>query len=250
MAFPFGALASIAAPVIGGIFGARSQKDAIRAQNKANRTRIQTTVKDAKAAGIHPLAALGAAGAPMYQPIVGNPMGEGIAQGIANAGTEISNASADKQNAGIDQLNKELTSAQIDLIKAQTGKVASEIQANARGGTTGATNFGNPSLPPNSLVGEQASNSPTLADTGNLFVKATGLKGDKVTVPDMKIAPDLETTFAAHLESGTVVPWVKQMLGNNITPSTIYSVVKRLTPAEQAKEILSLAKWAVSQKGK
>ena len=52
-------------------------------QNALNRNRLQWTVQDAKAAGIHPLAALGNAGgsgfaAPVPSAYAGNPLGEAL----------------------------------------------------------------------------------------------------------------------------------------------------------------------------
>lgn len=75
MSFPLSAIASIGGSIISGLFGKSAAKDA----QKREDTSIQRRVEDAKKAGIHPLAALGANVSPVTaMPSVGSAFGEGI----------------------------------------------------------------------------------------------------------------------------------------------------------------------------
>lgn len=62
-----GSLIGAIGGIAGGLLQAKGAKDQTRMAIQANKTRIQDTVRDAKAAGIHPLYALGS-GAPTYSP--------------------------------------------------------------------------------------------------------------------------------------------------------------------------------------
>lgn len=78
-----GALIGAAGSLLGGILGNKSQEEntekMIDYQAKFAQQGVRWKVADAKAAGIHPLYALGAQTTP-FQPIsIGNPLGEGIA---------------------------------------------------------------------------------------------------------------------------------------------------------------------------
>ena len=61
-------LGSIAAPLIGGLFNNRRQDQQSDLQREFAQNGIRWKVADAEAAGIHPLAALGAQTTP-YQPV-------------------------------------------------------------------------------------------------------------------------------------------------------------------------------------
>lgn len=95
--FPLGALISAGGSLLGGLFGSRSdrkaQERALAYQHYVNTHGIRMRVADAKAAGIHPLAALGAQlnyATPSVVPgqsSFGDAIGEG-AQAIGQAVTE------------------------------------------------------------------------------------------------------------------------------------------------------------------
>lgn len=85
---------------IGGLFGAKMNRDAAKDQQAAvermNATKVQTTVKDARAAGIHPLAALGSPVAGSWATPVGQPgYGDAVADGAARLGSAIDNRGKD-----------------------------------------------------------------------------------------------------------------------------------------------------------
>lgn len=87
-----GALIGAGASLLGGWMGQKSAKEQqeknIALQKEFAQSGIQWKVADAKAAGIHPLAALGAQ-THSYSPVtIGDPMG----QAVANAGQDISRA--------------------------------------------------------------------------------------------------------------------------------------------------------------
>jgi len=111
-----GALIGGGASLLGGIFGRKSQSSA-NAKNAAlqrefAQNTIQWRVKDAQAAGISPLAALGAStssAAPSY-------VGDGVGQAVSRAGARIGQAVSNK---GQNQANILNTQASTDLIQQQ-----------------------------------------------------------------------------------------------------------------------------------
>lgn len=148
---PFTAAAAISAgsSLLGGLFG-RKQQDKVNAQSMAlNREQferiqtrsIQDRVADAKAAGIHPLFALGAsvssASASPFVPDTGNYLGEGIAAAggaAANAltsrpapgkGTQLKQDESAKAMAGLQQ---RLVESQIRRSDAETLVALSEAK--------------------------------------------------------------------------------------------------------------------------
>lgn len=135
-AFPIGALISAGASLFG---SHQSRRDASkarrhqlqldaqhrRAQQKFNETRIQTLVKDAKAAGIHPLAALGspvAGGFAAPVPSGQSVSGSGYADGIRELGAGVDEwqrrmLAETSEKAG---LENELLRSEISLRNAQS----------------------------------------------------------------------------------------------------------------------------------
>lgn len=129
--------------IVGGFFGKSAQDKQMDMQKEYAQNRVQWTAQDARKAGIHPLAALGGAGAPSYQPIGGNPIGQGIAAGAAAIGK------------GVDPVSKsviDVNSAQADLLRAQANAVTGEMRETVRGGTTGARNVSDPTRSPGLAV--------------------------------------------------------------------------------------------------
>lgn len=116
---------------IGGMFGANKaakSADADRRYQKLfAKEGIQWRVQDAKAAGIHPLAALGAS-TPGYIP-VNDQSGALMGDAIGNAGAAIEKK--------IDPLRKaqiELTEAQRDLFRAQSRTIINDLRTVGTGG--------------------------------------------------------------------------------------------------------------------
>lgn len=111
-----GSLIAGGASLLGGLFGGRSQSRADQSnaalQREFAQKSIQWRVDDAKAAGIHPLAALGASttsAAPSY-------VGANPASGLSRAGSRVGQAIAGQ---GQNTANIENTKASTDLIRQQ-----------------------------------------------------------------------------------------------------------------------------------
>lgn len=80
------ALGSLAGSVVSGLFGNKAAKDNVKYQKQFAKNAIQWKVADAKAAGIHPLAALGA-NTHSFAPVQG-----GDWSGLAGAGQDLGRA--------------------------------------------------------------------------------------------------------------------------------------------------------------
>lgn len=109
--------------IAGGLIGASATKSANTQNVNMNydfaRNSLKWKTQDAKEAGLHPLAALGAQG---YSPTVGVMADQSMGQAVANAGASIANAQADK-------LNTKLVEAQINAQNALAHKYRSEAMA-------------------------------------------------------------------------------------------------------------------------
>lgn len=126
------ALISAGANIVGGFLGKQSaEKNAernIKLQKDFAQQGIRWKVADAKAAGIHPLAALGAQ-TTSFSPIsVGNPLGEGL----ASAGQDISRAvnatrtapeRADAYTKTVQDLNVRRMGLENELLASQIAKI-------------------------------------------------------------------------------------------------------------------------------
>lgn len=137
-----GSLISAGTSLLGGLFG-RSEAQANRAaQEKYAKNSIQWRVEDAKKAGIHPLAALGAAGA-SYTP-VSSGFGDAVAQAGQSIGAGVAEQHRAKRGNKLDTLNAQLiqssinnNQAQADLHKAQALNVTAQARNNALGAVGG-----------------------------------------------------------------------------------------------------------------
>lgn len=108
---------------LGGLAGGFLNRDAAKDQNAAiqhmNATKIRTTVKDARAAGIHPLAALGSPVAGSWATPVSQPgLGDAVADGAARIGSAIDNRG-----------QRELLSASIDTERAKARNLDADTAA-------------------------------------------------------------------------------------------------------------------------
>lgn len=115
----WGAIGSIAGGLIGANATKKANKQNVNMQYDFAKNSLQWKTDDAKKAGLHPLAALGAQG---YSPTVGVMADQSMGQAVANAGASISNAQADK-------LNTQLVEAQINAQNALAHKYRSEAMA-------------------------------------------------------------------------------------------------------------------------
>lgn len=119
-----GSLISSGSSLLGGLLG----RSSARSQNRANEALqrefaqhgIRWKVEDAKAAGLHPLAAIGAQGASYSPATVVDPMGDALAQAGQSIGSGVARARVSPvEQAGINKANaeteyyKELTRASL-----------------------------------------------------------------------------------------------------------------------------------------
>ena len=120
--------------IVGGLIAADASKSNakrnIRYQEKFAKQGIQWRVKDAKTAGIHPLAALNSGGA-VYTP-VNDDSGAQLGAAIADAGTKVSQKAQQKAELSMQQ---KLTDSEIEVNKAQAALFATEAQRNVQGAT-------------------------------------------------------------------------------------------------------------------
>lgn len=112
-----GAMIGAGASLLGGALGGRSarrqQRREAAAQKEFAQHGIQWRVEDAKAAGVHPLFALGA-NTPTYSPtsIVGGGVGEGLAQAGQAIGNAVARSETPQQNA-VAELNLRMLRANV-----------------------------------------------------------------------------------------------------------------------------------------
>lgn len=123
---PIGALIGAGASILGGLLARKSAKDQQSANTALQREfaqkGIQWRVADAKAAGLHPLAALGASGA-SYSP---NPIVAGD-MGIGSAGQQLGNA-VSRMRAPVENASqKAFADANLRHLNAQTSLVEQQI---------------------------------------------------------------------------------------------------------------------------
>jgi len=125
MSFPLSAIASIGGSIVSGLFG---QSAAKKAQQRED-TSIQRRVADAKAAGIHPLAALGASVNPVTAiPSTGSAVGEGIKELASSIPKESENLQNELLRAQIRN-----TDAQTSVAAATSRSLIAEAAAKTRG---------------------------------------------------------------------------------------------------------------------
>lgn len=133
MAFPFGALISGASSLLGGLFSdnsaAEAQQKNYEAQKEFAQQGIRWKVEDAKAAGIHPLYAMGAPASSFSPSFVGS---TGVAGGLADAGQDIGRAidagrtgseRADAYSKTVQDLQLTRLGLENELLAAQIRKV-------------------------------------------------------------------------------------------------------------------------------
>lgn len=132
----FESIISAGTSLLGGLFG-KSEAAANRAaQEKYAKNSIQWRVEDAKKAGIHPLAAIGATGA-TYTP-VSSGFGDAVAQagaalgeGVRRNGNAASKRAVAGLNARMTESAIEVNQAQRDLYRAQALNITAEARGKA-----------------------------------------------------------------------------------------------------------------------
>lgn len=133
-----GAIIGAGANLLGGILGGNSQEKAAKQnaalQKEFAQNGIQWKVEDAKKAGIHPLAALGAQTASFAPVSVG---GDSLAAGISAAGQDVSRAvDATRSASGrIDAYNKTVQDLSLRRMGLENELLASQIAKIRQAGT-------------------------------------------------------------------------------------------------------------------
>lgn len=199
--FVAGSLISAGSNILGGFFGSRSAKRSDQFQ----RNFVQIRAADARKAGIHPLAALGANGA--YTP-VGNPMGDALAQ----AGTDIAagmNAKAQAQMYNkVAESEIALNQAQANAANAQAHTMIQNARRFATGGP-GTVNYGDATTPP--------------TDPTTLFRLPEELQG----------AVQPEEVALENTNRGKAVPWINELFRRNLLDKDTQKILLGLSPERQ-----------------
>lgn len=143
MPFPWLAAATLGGSVIGGLINKKSTEDTNAENKKFAKNRIQITANDAKKAGIHPLAALGAAGASSYNAIPQS-YGTQISDGISRAASVA--ATGNQQSIAKQVATSEIAvnSAQAELLKAQTFSTLEQVKNAAQNRASSKMPLDNP----------------------------------------------------------------------------------------------------------
>lgn len=130
-------LGSIAAPIVGGLFGRKSEKNA--AAFEAQRLRMMRT--DAEAAGFNPLSALMAGAASAY----GNPYGghASLAQAnfAANAVQSVSDVLTGKTARDLAREETEMDLMKVELERLRKGGAAATVARTQQAQSAGVTSF-------------------------------------------------------------------------------------------------------------
>lgn len=146
------ALGAIGGSVISGLFGNKAAKQNIKYQKQFAQQGIQWKVKDAKAAGIHPLAALGA------QTHSFAPVAAGDFSGLAGAGQDLGRAISATQNGRqrVDGYTKTVQKLSLQRMGLENELLASQIARVRQPATPPAS----PPTNPNALLLPGQGDSP------------------------------------------------------------------------------------------
>lgn len=115
----------------GAIQGAANKKEGKRAWRRTkvlNQNQIQWRVKDAQAAGIHPLAALGMSPIGNAMPSSGSVMGDAIANAGSAVAQGVSNYGSAKEQARLNTLAETESTARTALLVAQAREAQSQAE--------------------------------------------------------------------------------------------------------------------------
>lgn len=221
--------------VLGGLFGQKSQDkqmaQQIAAQKEFAQQGIRWKVEDAKAAGIHPLYALGANTA-SFSPIgVG---GSPLAEGLANAGQEIGRAVSAKGTTAERAYNQQMMALQLERGKLENQLLASQI---AR--TNSPTQL--PPPMPNAVSG-QSSTPGSIIDGQNVFPNIERFGGPAkslvTNVPLERVQPDPARPWS---EGGPITDtgWIRTAKGG-------YAAVPSKDAAERLEDqLIPSQAWAL-----
>lgn len=132
-----GAAISAGANLLGGLFGRKDSRRQEDLQREFAQHGIRWRVEDAKAAGVHPLYALGAQATP-YTPIASSPMGDALSAAGQNIGSAVA-AQKTAQERAHDALGLALLQSQIEESDARKLLYLSEAARNSQAASSSAT---------------------------------------------------------------------------------------------------------------
>lgn len=185
-----GSLISAGSSIIGSIFGSKERAKDRALQQRAMTHGIRDRVADAKAAGIHPLAALGAS-TTGYTPVGSG----GIEAGIASAGDAISKGMEQRLGERQAESSIKVNEAQAELLRAQT---QTEIQ-NARHRAIGVAGVKNKMTAPEAIQTPLGAFTPTTGTpSSNIEDEVGGITAE--TVGLMRVLGGLANQFGSFVD--------------------------------------------------
>lgn len=147
-----GALISGASSIAGGLIGANSASKDRKMQKQFAKKGVQWRAADARAAGIHPLAALGYSGS-SYTPVGDGGMGSAVSQAGQQLGSAVSAAPKNKLASALGQSSMRVDQANIELLQAQKLQILDGIRKSQQGIKPAMTSLSIPSETTNPIVG-------------------------------------------------------------------------------------------------
>lgn len=206
----FGAIGSI----VGGIFGNKQAKAELAFQKDLARKRIRWTAYDARQAGIHPLAALGA-GYPSYSPVGDGGLGAAIANAGAHLGDAVQGAKGSSLQKRVVESEIAVNEAQVDALRAQAVSGIAEAQAVVKGGAARMSTAPGPQT-----TGINEGNPVAAADgirqlsAGEHYVRTP--EGNLVPSMDSPAAVDFDTLMTTEAVKSTAITRFNDLVGDNL----------------------------------
>lgn len=200
-----GSLLGVAGSLIGGLFGKSEADQQMKEQRKYAQNAIRWRAADARAAGIHPLAALGAS-SPNYTP-VNSGLGSAIGDGLANLGNAVGDT-APRQQKAITASIVGKNNAEAELARAQSRTLIHRASQVPLTGTAGGTNLGDVA-PEGNNFGPRAGKSKN-----SMFQEWTGPDGKS---PVVILNPDLMGDPFEIIGGASADKWSK--VGHQLRPN-------------------------------
>lgn len=215
-----GSIISGVGSVLGGLFGSSAAKKDREMQLYLATHGVRLRAEDARAAGIHPLAALGAS-MPSYTPVGDGGLGAGLADAAAAFGSAADNAGGDAKldkdlQARAVEADIDLKSAQATALRAQAVTGIQATKAITMGAETGAHNMQDTSGTNRTRgVNYGSAENPPLENLGNAAGLTTMPDGKRMITPNMDNSPDPETDLWFHFRNGTIGKYMDELMRKN-----------------------------------
>lgn len=228
--------------ILGGLLGSSAAKKDREMQLYLATHGVRLRAEDARAAGIHPLAALGAS-MPSYSPVGDGGLGAGLADAAAQFGSA-ADARTNKLDKDLEaravEADIDLKSAQATALRAQAVTGITASKAITMGVETGAQNMQDTSgLSRNRAIATNNPELPHMKNLGDAAGLTTFPSGEKMETPNMEISPDAETDLYYHFRKGDLGNYIHDLIQKNSpTVSAIYEFARSLP-------ITSPLRWAI-----